>query len=218
VLELKGIGKTIGFRKILKDVNLTFEEGGRYLVVGPNGAGKTTLLNIISGLTRPTEGKVFYRGEEIGTIGEKYRSELGYLTHEFSFYEELSGFENLFLFARLYRVDSPRERALELLEYFKLSLWRDEPVGHYSHGMKKRLSIAKVFLHLPPIILLDEPFSGLDEEGVRLVMELIKRQIPQKGVLIISSHLPTYGLNLCQYFIKIESGKIKAVGSKEDFQ
>jgi heme ABC exporter ATP-binding subunit CcmA len=160
VLTARRLGKRYGEKRVLRGVDLELPRGGFVVVTGPNGSGKTTLLRICAGLAQPTEGAI-----ERGAA----RGQVGYLGHEPLVYRELTALENLELYSRLYRVPERRERIGMLLERFGLWDVRHERVASYSRGMMQRLALCRVLLHEPQLLVLDEPYSALDEAGAELL-------------------------------------------------
>jgi heme exporter protein A len=180
LISARGLEKRYGARRVLRGIDLDVERGGFALVTGPNGSGKTTLLRLVAGLIAPSGGELSVDAE---------RSQLGFLAHEPLVYRELTGSENLLLFARLYRVAEPRERVGMLLERFGLWDARNERVASYSRGMQQRLALCRVFLHDPSLLVLDEPFSALDSEGAALLdRELQERS--GRATFLVSTHEP----------------------------
>ncbi|HEX3238490.1 MAG TPA: ABC transporter ATP-binding protein [Gaiellaceae bacterium] len=160
MLTARRLGKRYGEKRILRGIDLALPRGGFVVVTGPNGAGKTTLLRICVGLAQPTEGTI-----ERGAT----RAQVGYLGHESLVYRELTALENLDLYGRLYRVPERRERIGMLLERFGLWEVRHDRVSSYSRGMTQRLALCRVLLHEPDLLVLDEPYSALDEAGADLL-------------------------------------------------
>jgi heme exporter protein A len=174
------VEKRFGRRRVLRGVDLELAAAGCLLVTGPNGSGKTTLLRILAGLTAPTRGTV-----EIDVD----RGRVGYLAHEPLVYRELTAFENLDLFGRLYRVPERRERIGMLLERFGLWDARGERVAAYSRGMTQRLALCRTLLHEPDLLVLDEPYAGLDESaGTLLDREL--EGLAGSRTLVVATHDP----------------------------
>jgi heme ABC exporter ATP-binding subunit CcmA len=172
--------KRFGAKRVLRGLDLDVATGDFVLLTGPNGSGKTTLMRVIAGLTAPTGGELEVRVE---------RRELGFLGHEPLVYRELTAVENLELYGRLYRVPERRERIGMLLERFGLWEARNERVAAYSRGMQQRLALCRVLLHEPSLLLLDEPFSGLDAEGAELLdRELAERR--QGPTFLVATHDP----------------------------
>ena len=180
VIEAQEMEKRYGARRVLRGLTFSLPRGGCLLVTGPNGSGKTTLLRLLAGLTAPTRGTL--------TV-DAMRSRLGYLAHEPLLYRELTGLENLELFGRLYRIPERRERIGMLLERFGIWEARGEPVADYSRGMVQRLALCRALLHEPELLVLDEPFTALDEQGA----ELLDRELASlagEATLVVSTHDP----------------------------
>jgi heme exporter protein A len=180
VLTARKLGKRYGEKRVLRKIELALPRGGFLVVTGPNGSGKTTLLRICAGLAQPTEGMI----ERSAT-----RAQVGYLGHEPLVYRELTALENLELYGRLYRVPERRERIGMLLERFGLWDARHERVASYSRGMTQRLALCRVLLHEPELLVLDEPYSALDEAG----SELLDAQLAElrgERTFLLSTHDP----------------------------
>jgi ABC-type multidrug transport system ATPase subunit len=160
VIRGRALEKRYGRKRVLRGVDVAVPVGGFALVTGPNGSGKTTLLRMLTGLAVPTRGDLVVGAD---------RSRVGYLAHEPLVYRELTAVENLDLFGRLYRVPERRERIGMLLERFGLWEARNERVSTYSRGMTQRLALCRAFLHEPDLLVLDEPYSALDEHGASLL-------------------------------------------------
>jgi heme exporter protein A len=160
VIHARGLGKRFGTKRALAGVDLDLARGGFLVVTGPNGAGKTTLLRLCAGLLVPSEGRL-----EVGVD----RAAIGLVGHEPLVYRELTPVENLDLYGRLYRIRERRERIGMLLERFGLWDVRRERVSAFSRGMTQRLALCRALLHEPELLLLDEPYAGLDAEGAALV-------------------------------------------------
>jgi heme exporter protein A len=160
VISARGLGRSFGAKRVLRDLDLDVAERDLLLVTGPNGSGKSTLLALCAGLLVPTQGELEVDAD---------RSRIGYLAHEPLVYRELTALENLDLYGRLYRVRERRERIGMLLERYGLWEARRERVAAFSRGMQQRLALCRTLLHEPDLLLLDEPFAGLDEEGTELL-------------------------------------------------
>jgi heme exporter protein A len=180
VIRGRAIEKRYGRKRVLTGVDLAVPVGGFAVVTGPNGSGKTTLLRMLAGLAVPTRGDLVVGAE---------RSQVGYLAHEPLVYRELTAVENLDLFGRLYRVPERRERIGMLLERFGLWDARNERVSTYSRGMTQRLALCRALLHDPELLVLDEPYSALDEDGAAL----LDRELEGLAVtrtLVVATHDP----------------------------
>jgi heme ABC exporter ATP-binding subunit CcmA len=180
VLVARRLGKRYGEKRVLRGIDLALPRGGFLVVTGPNGSGKTTLLRICAGLAQPTEGTI-----ERGAA----RAQVGYLAHEPLVYRELTAFENLELYGRLYRVPERRERIGMLLERFGLWDARHERVASYSRGMTQRLALCRVLLHEPELLVLDEPYSSLDEAGAEL-LDAQLAELRGERTFLLATHEP----------------------------
>src|SRR5262249_47414582 len=160
MIRARGLAKRFGDKRIFDGLDLDVERGGFVLVTGPNGSGKTTLLRLVAGLTLPSSGELEVDAE---------RGDLGFLAHEPLVYRELTALENLDLYGRLYRVPERRGRIGMLLERFGLWDARNQRAASFSRGMLQRLALCRAFLHEPRLLVLDEPYSALDAEGVELL-------------------------------------------------
>jgi heme exporter protein A len=178
VIRASEVEKRFGARRVLRGVSFELEQGGALIVTGPNGSGKTTLLRLLVGLAAPTRGAI---------EAEADRARIGFLAHEPLVYRELTALENLDLFGRLYRVSERRERIGMLLERFGLWEARNDRVAAYSRGMTQRLALCRTLLHEPDLLVLDEPFSSLDEAGAA-VLERELTELAGKRTLIMSTH------------------------------
>jgi ABC-type multidrug transport system ATPase subunit len=178
VIRARGLERRYGAKRVLRGLDLDVERGAFVVVTGANGSGKTTLLRLVAGLAAPTAGALAV---------DAGRAELGFLGHEPLVYRELTALENLALYARLYHVPEARERIGMLLERFGLWDVRNERAGTYSRGMLQRLALCRALLHEPTLLLLDEPFSGLDADGAELLeRELLERR--GRVTFLVASH------------------------------
>jgi ABC-type multidrug transport system ATPase subunit len=180
VIEARKLGRRFGEKRVLRGVDLTLPQGGFAVVTGANGSGKTTLLRICAGLAIPTEGDLHVGAE---------RAEIGYLAHEPLVYSELTALENLELYGRLYRVPERRERIGMLLERFGLWDVRRDRVSSYSRGMAQRLALCRVLLHDPALLVLDEPYTALDEQGAELLDAQLS-ELRGDRTFLVSTHDP----------------------------
>jgi len=180
MLVARRLGKRYGEKRVLRGIDLELPRGGFLVVTGPNGSGKTTLLRICAGLAQPTEGTI-----ERSAV----RAHVGYLGHEPLVYRELTALENLELYGRLYRVVERRERIGMLLERFGLWDARHERVASYSRGMTQRLALCRVLLHEPELLVLDEPYSALDEAGAEL-LDAQLAELRAERTFLLATHEP----------------------------
>jgi heme exporter protein A len=180
VIAARGLGRSFGEKRVLRDLDLDVAERELVLVTGPNGSGKSTLLALCAGLLAPTAGEL-----EVAVD----RGRIGYLAHEPLVYRELSALENLDLYGRLYRVAERRERIGMLLERFGLWEARRSPVSSFSRGMQQRLALCRTLLHDPALLLLDEPYAGLDEAGAELLDGELGALVGRRTILL-ATHDP----------------------------
>jgi ABC-type multidrug transport system ATPase subunit len=180
VIRARSLEKRYGRRRALASVDIDLPRDGVLMVTGPNGSGKTTLLRLLAGLAAPTRGSL-----DVGVD----RSRLGFLAHEPLVYRELTALENLDLFGRLYRVAERRERTGMLLERFGLWEARNERVAAYSRGMAQRLALCRALLHEPDLLVLDEPYAALDEDGAGLLDRELE-ELRGLRTIVVSTHEP----------------------------
>jgi heme exporter protein A len=180
VIEARKLGRTYGVKHVIRDLDLDVGRGDFLLLTGPNGSGKTTLLRLIAGLLVPTAGEL-----EVQVSRER----IGFLGHEPLVYRELTAIENLDLYGRLYRVPERRERIGMLLERFGLWEARSQRADSFSRGMLQRLALCRTLLHDPELLVLDEPFSALDEEGATLLDRELGELRPH-ATFVVSTHDP----------------------------
>ena len=176
----RDVEKRYGRKRVLRGVDIAVPRGGFAVVTGANGSGKTTLLRLLAGLALPTRGDL---------VVDVDRSQIGYLAHEPLVYRELTAMENLDLFGRLYRVPERRERIGMLLERFTLWEARNERVSTYSRGMTQRLALCRALLHDPDLLVLDEPYSALDEDGAA-VLDAELEGLAGKHTVVLATHDP----------------------------
>ena len=169
-----------GDKRVLRGVEFDVAADGFLVVTGPNGSGKTTLLRLCAGLAVPSRGELDVSVE---------RGRIGYLAHEPLVYRELTALENLELYGRLYRVPERRERTGMLLERFGLWEARHERAGSYSRGMLQRLALCRTLLHEPTLLVLDEPYTGLDDEGADLLDRELEERRPA-AAFVVATHEP----------------------------
>jgi heme exporter protein A len=172
VIQARALEKRYGDKRVLRGVDFELARNGFLVVTGPNGSGKTTLLRLCAGLAAPTHGELSVDVD---------RGRIGFLTHEPLVYRELTAFENLELYGRLYHVPERRERIGMLLERFGLWEARHARAGSYSRGMLQRLALCRTLLHEPELLVLDEPYSGLDSDGAALV----DRELAERGAAVL---------------------------------
>ncbi len=188
VIQTMGLSKRYKDRWAVDHLNLQVEQGDIYGFIGRNGAGKSTTLKLLCGLARPTQGEALIFGKPIRDPVACRR--VGSLIEQPGLYPDLSGRENLRLYAALLGLDSPERQVEEMLKTVGLDPKEKKPVRHYSMGMKQRLGVALALLGGPDLLLLDEPINGLDPEGIREMRELLLRLNRERGLtILVSSHI-----------------------------
>jgi ABC-type multidrug transport system ATPase subunit len=180
VIAARRLGRTYGTKHVIRNLDLEVERGSFLLLTGPNGSGKTTLLRLIAGLLVPTAGELDV---------DVPRERIGFLGHEPLVYRELTALENLDLYGRLYRVPERRERSGMLLERFGLWDARNQRADSFSRGMLQRLALCRALLHEPELLVLDEPFSALDDEGAGLLDGELG-ELREHSTFVVSTHDP----------------------------
>jgi heme exporter protein A len=205
-LEVDGVWKYYGDFPALRNIKLTIEPGSTVALLGRNGAGKTTLLRIIAGLSKASEGGVRIQGADVRK--EATRRRIGVLGHGISLYDELSATENLVLFAKLYGLENPQARALEWLERTGLDRVRDGLVREFSRGMRQRLAVARAFIHEPEVLLLDEPFTALDDRAIAVLQSLLGDAHAIGRTIIMSTHQLREALELATHVALIQRGQL----------
>ena len=210
LLETRSLGVSFGSRVALRDLNLSVRRGEILALFGPNGAGKTTLLRILSTLLRPTRGQAFMEGLDLSSrrLRVAARRRIGLLSHQTMIYDRLTAMENLLFYARMYGVPSPEDRCLRLLGEVGLSGREDDLAGDYSRGMQQRLAIARSLVHDPELLLLDEPFSGLDPLASGFLFRLLADLTARGKTLVFTSHDLGAGLALCHRAAVLARGSL----------
>lgn len=188
-LETHNLTKTFAGFTAVEGIDLHLEPGESYGFLGPNGAGKTTTLMMVLGIWKPTQGKVLIDNQRISRSAFDLKRKIGVVAEYQTFYEEMSAWEYLMFFSRLYQVDQPEKKILSLLERLELAKWRNVLIGGFSTGMKKKLGFARALLPSPQLLVLDEPVSGLDPYGIVQIRELLLEKQRAGCTLLISSHI-----------------------------
>jgi heme exporter protein A len=189
LLALQGLGKRFGYVRVLREVDLELRAGELLLLLGPNGAGKTTLTRLITTLSRPGAGGIRFRGEPLSEKNRwLLRREAGYLSHQTFLYGHLSAAENLRFFGRLYGIAGLDLKIPGLLSQMGLDGLGTRPVAAFSRGMQQRLSLARVLLTEPKLLILDEPYAGLDPQGSRTLTDLLGGLKAESRAVLLVTH------------------------------
>ncbi|HSH03329.1 MAG TPA: heme ABC exporter ATP-binding protein CcmA [Anaerolineae bacterium] len=211
MIAVKGLVKQYGFIPVLRGLNLTLNAGDSLALLGPNGAGKTTLLRILATLSPPTQGTVTIGGWPLPTHADRVRRHIGLVSHQPLLYGDLSAAENLLFFARLYQLDNADDRINQALKMVGLAARQRDPVRSFSRGMLQRLTIARATLHQPDVLLLDEPYTGLDQDGVHLLDDLLQQEIDKGRTLLMITHNLNQAYLLCRQLAILHRGQINQI-------
>jgi len=215
-LESEDIRKTFGHFTALGGVTLRVKRGEFLALFGRNGAGKTTFLKIAATLVRHTHGKLRIEGIDVREEPENARRHIGFLSHNTYLYRDLTPVENLRFFARLYGVTDSDERIQSLLDRVGLRHRASDPVRAFSRGLHQRLGIARVMLHDPSVILLDEPYTGLDANAVEILNQILDQAAAAGRTIILTTHDLDQGLRGATRAAIIDRGKIVFEGNSKD--
>lgn len=211
-VEIEGVWKFYGDYPALRDIGLHAEPGTCLALIGRNGAGKTTLLRIMAGFSQPGKGRVRIFGGSPRDTGTRRR--MGFIGHGISVYDELSALENLTLFGRLYELPDPRRAAEEWLERTGLAHVRDGLVREFSRGMRQRLAVARAFLHDPDVLLMDEPFTALDDRAIAVLQRLLREARAGGRTMIMSTHQLREALELATDVALLNRGRVAFHGAR----
>ena len=217
VLKIKDLTKVYNKNRVVDGLTLNVEAGQIYGFLGPNGAGKTTTIKMITGLIKKDAGDIVINGIDAVKNHDVAMNYVGAIVEVPSFYEYMSGMENLRLYARLRNIK--KEQILKIVKLVKLENKINEKVKKYSLGMKQRLGLAVSLLHSPKLLILDEPTNGLDPEGIRELRELLKKIAHEDNVAVfVSSHLLSEMQLMCDKVAIINNGKIVKVESMDSIK
>jgi heme exporter protein A len=216
MIEVRNLVKRFGLKTILKGLEFEAQPGEFIGLLGPNGAGKTTFLRILASLSRPNLGLVKVAGYRLPQQAAYVRRRLGVLSHQPLLYGDLTATENLRFYGRMYAVENFTARQDEVLELVDLSKRRDDLVRTFSRGMQQRLSIARAVLHDPDILLLDEPYTGLDQDASAMLDEVLKQIAAQGRTVVMTSHDLVRSADLGTRFDVLSKGKIVASASRDE--
>ena len=211
-VAIKGVWKYFGDYPALRDITFNVAPGSCLALLGRNGAGKTTLLRILAGLSRSSKGEITILGQD--ARAETTRRSVSVLGHGIGVYEELSAFENLRLFAKLYALDDATAIANKWLERTGLDRVRDALVREFSRGMRQRLAVARAFIHNPSLLLLDEPFTALDDRAIKMLQDLLRTTLSEGKTVIMSTHQLREALELATDVALVNRGRLAFRGER----
>lgn len=194
-LSINNICKEFDCRSVLRSVSFQLHEGDFLSIFGPNGAGKSTLLNIIATLTKPSTGTIEVNGFDLVEEPASFRKNLGVISHHSLLYDRMTARENLIFYAKMYHQEKPEQKADQLLDLVGLYERRNSETGSFSRGMRQRLSIARALVNDPVILLLDEPYSGLDQHASSILTDHLHQLMDRARTIIMVTHNLMHGLN-----------------------
>ena len=207
-IEVRGVSKAYGRSVALNDLNLSVPWGRALTIFGPNGSGKTTLIKVLATLSKPDAGSIKIAGLDARRDGSYARRLIGVMTHDPLLYDDLTGRENLRFAARMFGLDDRDERIEALSTQLNITARLDQRVGTLSHGWKKRFSLARSLLHDPPILLMDEPESGLDEQALAGLGEVVGEESERKRTVVLTTHNFERGLDFGDEVAIISKGRL----------
>jgi heme ABC exporter ATP-binding subunit CcmA len=211
-IEIEKVWKFYGDYPALRDISLPVQGGSCLALLGRNGAGKTTLLRVVAGLSRADKGRVTVFGEDVRE--ERTRARVGVLGHAIGIYDELSATENLRLFAKLYDVPDSQHAVGSWLERVGLERVAHGLVREFSRGMRQRLAVARAFLHNPDVLLLDEPFTSLDDKAIAVLQSVLCEALSAGKTVIMSTHQLREALELATHVGLVVRGKLAYQGER----
>lgn len=217
-ISVKNLSKSYGETKAVNDISFSVETGQVFALLGPNGAGKTTTITMLSTLLQPDTGEITIMGHNLNNAAAKAKAQLGVIPQEIALYEDLSAAENLMFWGKMYglRGKSLKSRVEEVLEMIGLTERKNDRIGKYSGGMKRRVNIGVALLHNPKVLYMDEPTVGIDPQSRRHILDNIK-SLNQAGMTVLyTTHYMEEAEELADQIAIMDQGKIIAQGSKAE--
>jgi ABC-2 type transport system ATP-binding protein len=215
MIDVQDLRKQYGDITAVAGVSFTAQPGAIFGLLGPNGAGKSTTIGCISGLIKPSGGRVVVLGHDVVTDGVRARQQLGVVPQELALYEDLSARENLAYWGATYgmRGDALKRRVAAVLERIGLSDRAREPVKRFSGGMKRRLNFGCSIVHQPKVLLLDEPTVGVDPQSRVRLLELVREEVQTGTCVLYTTHYMEEAQDLCDRIAIVDHGKVLAIGT-----
>jgi heme exporter protein A len=213
LIEARNLARRFAEVNALTAVDLDVRAGEAIAVLGPNGAGKTTFLRLLATLLRPSTGSLKLFGKPLKDGGAQARRQIGFLSHSSFLYPDLTPIENLEFYAGAFRVRDHGQRIREVLNDVGLLGWRNRPVGTLSRGMEQRCAVARALLHRPTLLLLDEPFSGLDVDSTAMLSSILQREHARGVTLLVTTHDLPRALEACHRGIVLARGELRWDGT-----
>ena len=213
-IVLEGVWKYFGDYPAIRNISYRLGQSECLALIGRNGAGKTTLLRMLGGFSRPARGEIKISG---GSPRDTLtRRSIGIIGHGISVYDELSAMENLQLFGKMYGLESVNARAEQLLERVGLGRVKSGLVREFSRGMRQRLAIARAFIHEPSVLLLDEPFTSLDDRAIAVLQSLLAEANQRGASIVMSTHQLREAMELATQVVLLERGQMVFHGPRSD--
>lgn len=215
MIQTRALTKRFGQKIAVSELDLDIKRGEFFCFLGPNGAGKTTTIKMLTGLMRPTSGVATVGGHDLQKEPVAAKRLLGYIPDHPFLYEKLTGREFMRFVAGLYKMSSPEtnERADDLLDTFEIGAVADQLIENYSHGMRQKLSFASCFLHKPEVVIVDEPWVGLDPKNIRFVKTYLKERTHEGLTVLMSTHTLSIAEEVADRVGIINLGKLMRVGT-----
>jgi heme exporter protein A len=214
-IEAKRLIKSYGEHYALRGIDLSVKWGDFLAILGPNGAGKTTLLKVLATIVKPSSGEVSVAGFNLKEDAVKGRNRIGVVLHQPLLYDDLSAYENLKFYGKMYEVSDLKDRINQLIAQVGLESRMHDPVRTLSRGMQQRLAIARALIHDPPILLLDEPGTGLDQQASAMLANIIISTLTRQRTVIMTTHSLEQGAALGNRIAIMADGKIAYEESKQ---
>lgn len=215
MIKIENLTKKFGSHIAVDNLNLDIGSGEVFGFLGPNGAGKTTTIKIITGILKPTHGKIEIGGLDIQKQPEQAKNIIGYIPDNPYLYDRLTGREYLEFIGGLYRFEKELidERSSVLFDFFDMNGWVDKKCEEYSHGMRQKLVFCAAFLHDPSVLIIDEPMVGLDPQSTHLVKDMLKQYALKGATIFVSTHILSIAEELCDRIGIINKGKLIGLGT-----
>lgn len=214
-IDIQGLTKSFGNHLALRGIDLEVKHGESVAIFGPNGAGKTTLIKVLATIMNLSSGKVLIDGLDLKKNAGDIRRRIGVVSHHTFLYNNLTAYENLEFYSRMYDVSAAKERIREVIAMVGLTSRLFDPVSTLSRGMQQRLSIARSLLHKPTIMLLDEPETGLDQQATSVLWTALRPE-GEKKTIILTTHNLERGLELGERLLVIDGGKFVYQALRQD--
>lgn len=220
MIRFSGVTKRYGRFTAVHPLDLHVQRGELFGFLGPNGAGKTTTIRMVTGVLRPTAGRIAVAGHDMADEPIAAKRHIGYIPDRPALYEKLTGGEFLRFVGGLWGRDglAHERRADELLDLFHLGEWKDAMVENYSHGMRQKLLICSALVHAPDVLVIDEPMVGLDPRSARMMKDLLRGFADQGGTVFLSTHTLEVAEALCDRIAILHEGRIKGLGTMAELQ